>query len=219
MATIKGFILDLDGVLVDTGPFHFQAWKKLAEQLEIPFGQAESEQLKGISRRKALHKLLQIGKKEVSDEEFQQLMEQKNHWYLEAIEELQSEDILPGSRAFLEQARKIQIKLALGSASKNALPTLDKLDLRRYFDEIIDGTTLSRGKPDPEVFLRGAQQLGLQPQECLVFEDSLAGIRAALDGGFKCVGIGKKSMLKQAHWVVTSLGQTNPTEVINKMNF
>lgn len=219
MATIKGFILDLDGVIVDTAHFHFQAWKKLAEQLEIPFGETENEQLKGVSRRESLHKILQLGKKEVSDEKFQQLMDQKNQWYLEAIEELHSEDTLPGSRTFLEQARKIKIKLALGSASKNAPRILDKLDLKRHFDATIDGTLVSRSKPDPEVFLRGAQELGLEPQECVVFEDSLAGVRAALDGGFKCVGIGKKSALKQAHLVVNDLKQTTPTEVINKMNF
>ena len=219
MATIKGFILDLDGVIVDTARYHYQAWKKLAGQLGITFGKIENEQLKGVSRRESLHKILQLGQKEVSDEEFQQLMDQKNEWYLEAIESLSKEDTLAGGREFLEQARKIKLKLALGSASRNAPRILDQLDLVRHFDAIIDGTVVQRSKPDPEVFLRGAQELGLEPPECVVFEDSLAGLRAAIDGGFKCVGIGKKSALKQAHWVINDLSKTNPTEVINKMNF
>lgn len=219
MPTLKGFLFDLDGVLVDTAKFHFQAWRRLAKELNIDFGPQENEQLKGISRRKSLEKILEWGHTTLPEEEMEALMAQKNNWYLELVQKMGPEEALPGATDFLDRSLALNLKIGLGSASKNAVHILEQLKLKDRFQVIIDGTKTTKSKPDPQVFERGAEALGLQPEETVVFEDSIAGIEAAIKGGFRSVGIGKVKQLKKAELVIPGLASLTPAEVINKLNF
>ncbi|QNR25624.1 beta-phosphoglucomutase [Croceimicrobium hydrocarbonivorans] len=219
MATIKGFIFDLDGVIVDTAKFHFKAWHRLAHDLGIHFTEEENEQLKGVSRRESLQKILDWGQIKLSESEFEKRMAQKNDWYLEFVREMGQEEALPGAKEFLRESAQLNLTIGLGSASKNARLILDLLEITPLFQTIIDGTVVSQSKPDPEVFLKGAEALQMEPKSLVVFEDSLAGIEAARRGGFRTVGIGSKSILKDAEIVVSGLDQISPVEVINQLNF
>lgn len=216
---IKGFIFDLDGVLVDTARFHFQAWKRLANSLDIDFTESQNEQLKGVGREDSLKKILEWGNATLSDNEFQSLMLKKNAWYLEMIESMASDDTLPGVKEFLNTTRQLNLKIGLGSASKNARKILDRVEITEYFDVIIDGNQTTKSKPDPQVFSFGAESLDLKPETLVVFEDSQAGVKAANDGGFKSVGIGDKNTLSEASKVYKGLSEVTPMEVINHLNF
>jgi beta-phosphoglucomutase len=206
---IKGFLFDLDGVIVDTAVFHFQAWRRLAQKLGGDFTEEQNEQLKGVSRVDSLKKIIEWTGATVSDEEFQTLMVEKNEWYLELVQGLGPQDALPGALNFLQTAYDQGIKIALGSASKNAPMILEKLGITPLFTAIIDGNNVVNGKPHPEVFLKGAEALGLEPSECVVFEDSIAGVQAAKAGGMSSVGIGDAETL-QADIHFTALGDTTP---------
>lgn len=166
----KGFIFDLDGVIVDTAKYHYLAWKKMANELGFDFTEEENEQLKGVSRVKSLEILLDIGKVSKSKEEQALLAAQKNELYLQLIENLDSSDLLPGTKEFILDAKDKVIKIALGSASKNAAYILKKLGIAHLFDAQIDGTMVSKAKPNPEVFIKAAKLLGLASEKCLVFE-------------------------------------------------
>jgi len=215
---IKGFLFDLDGVIVDTAVFHFQAWRRCAQKLGGDFTEAQNEELKGVSRVDSLKKIVEWTGASVTADEFEALMVEKNEWYLELVQELSAADGLPGAVAFLEQAHAQGIKIALGSASKNAPMILDKMGLKTLFDAIIDGNNVINGKPHPEVFLRGAAALGLNPEECIVFEDSIAGVQAAKTGGMSCVGIGAPETLEGADVHFTALGDTTPEELVARFN-
>ena len=206
---IKGFLFDLDGVIVDTAVFHFQAWRRLAQKLGGDFTEEQNEQLKGVSRVDSLKKIIEWTGATVSDEEFQTLMVEKNEWYLELVQGLGPQDALPGALNFLQTTYDQGIKIALGSASKNAPMILEKLGITPLFTAIIDGNNVVNGKPHPEVFLKGAEALGLEPSECVVFEDSIAGVQAAKAGGMSSVGIGDAETL-QADIHFTALGDTTP---------
>ncbi len=210
---IKGFLFDLDGVIVDTAVFHFQAWRKLAQKLGGDFTEEQNEQLKGVSRVDSLKKIIEWTGATVSDEEFQTLMVEKNEWYLELVQGLGPQDALPGALNFLQTAHDQGIKIALGSASKNAPMILEKLGITPLFTAIIDGNNVVNGKPHPEVFLKGAKALGLEPSECVVFEDSIAGVQAAKTGGMSSVGIGDAETL-QADIHFTALGDTTPEALV-----
>lgn len=208
--TIKTCIFDLDGVLVDTAKYHFLAWKALAEELKIPFTQGDNERLKGVSRKRSLEIILELGNRSgISEEEKISLADKKNNLYVQYIETLDHSEILDGVEPFLEELRGAGIGIALGSASKNAPRILDRLGLSGYFDALIDGNSVSKAKPDPEVFLKGAEALESIPRECVVFEDAKAGVEAALAGGMFCVGIGEKEQLGQAHLVIKGLHEMN----------
>ena len=210
---IKGFLFDLDGVIVDTAVFHFQAWRRLAQKLGGDFTEEQNEQLKGVSRVDSLKKIIKWTDATVSDEEFQSLMVEKNEWYLELVQGLGPQDALPGALNFLQTAYDQGIKIALGSASKNAPMILEKLGITPLFTAIIDGNNVVNGKPHPEVFLKGAEALGLEPSECVVFEDSIAGVQAAKTGGMSSVGIGDAETL-QADIHYTALGDTTPEALV-----
>ena len=210
---IKGFLFDLDGVIVDTAVFHFQAWRRLAQKLGGDFTEEQNEQLKGVSRVDSLKKIIEWTGATVSDEEFQTLMVEKNEWYLELVQGLGPQDALPGALDFLQTAYDQGIKIALGSASKNAPMILEKLGITPLFTAIIDGNNVVNGKPHPEVFLKGAQALGLEPSECVVFEDSIAGVQAAKAGGMSSVGIGDAETL-QADIHFTALGDSTPEALV-----
>lgn len=211
MSEIKACLFDLDGVLVDTARYHFIAWRELAEELGFVFTEQDNERLKGVSRAASLNILLEIGGLELGEEEKSRLAEQKNSRYVEYIAKMDSSEILPGALDFLKECRGQGIKVALGSASKNAMTILNNTGLTPYFDAIIDGTHTSAAKPDPEVFLLGAKALNTDPADCVVFEDAEAGILAATRAGMRSVGIGSPETLAEANIVVPSLAQISVT--------
>jgi len=214
---IKACIFDLDGVIVDTAKYHYLAWKRLANEMGFDFTEADNERLKGVSRMRSLDILLEIGNKEISQSEKEVAATKKNEWYVDFIIKLKPEEILPGVQEFLDELQAKGIKIALGSASKNARLILDGLKLANYFDAIVDGTKVSNAKPDPEVFLKGAKDLGLKPEECIVFEDAQAGVEAAINGGMPCVGIGSEDNLKGAGFVMPGFDGIGFDEVVKRL--
>lgn len=215
---IKGFIFDLDGVIVDTAKYHYLAWKQLANNLGIDFSEEENENLKGVSRLQSLEYILKLGNLEVKDEEKVKLAAAKNEWYVEYISKLNEDEILPGVVSLLESLKKNKIKIALGSASKNSIAILEGIKLMHYFDYISDGNSTNKSKPDPEVFLIAASGLELKPMDCLVIEDSIKGIEAAIAGGFLSLGIGESKHLGHAGNVLPDLKNTS-YESINKLYY
>jgi len=206
----KGFIFDLDGVIVDTAKFHFLAWKNLAEGLDISFSEEQNEQLKGVSRIRSLEKILTWGNKHISDDHFMELMARKNDEYLSYVAKMNDSEILPDVPrvlAFLEEKKQ---GIALGSASKNARVILKKVGLKAYFETIVDGTNVTKAKPDPEVFLNAAEGLKINAENCIVFEDSLAGVEAANTANMISIGIGSRSVLKDADYVFKNFTEISP---------
>jgi len=199
----KGFIFDLDGVIVDTAKYHYLAWKKLAESIGIHFSEEQNEQLKGVSRVRSLEKILAWGNKELSKSEFMDLMNKKNDDYLSYIETMTEKEILPDVKKTLDYLINIDQPIALGSASKNARTILTKVGLLDKFNEIVDGNDVTIAKPDPEVFLIAAEKLNMRAKDCIVFEDSVAGIQAANAAQMISVGIGNEVVLNEADHVFT----------------
>jgi len=202
-----GFIFDLDGVIVDTAKYHYLAWKKLANELGFEFTQEQNELFKGVSRKRCLEILLAIGKIEATQEQFDTWMIEKNLDYLEFIKNMDESEILPDVPKVLEFLKERNIPIALGSASKNAQPILEKVGLLPYFDTIVDGNNVTKAKPDPEVFLLAAKQLGVDANNCVVFEDAVAGIQAANAAQMTSIGIGDKNVLKEAQFNFTDFTQ------------
>lgn len=198
MNNTRAIIFDLDGVIVDTARFHYLAWRKMANDLGFDITLEQNEQLKGVSRVHSLKQILGWGNKTVSEIEFERLMTSKNEDYLGRIEHMNEEDLLPGVKRVLDFLTENNIPYALGSASKNARPILKGLKIEQRFKGIVDGNDVTKAKPDPEVFLIAAEKLGMPPQECVVFEDSVAGIQAANLAGMTSIGIGDKQILKEA---------------------
>lgn len=207
LQNVKGAIFDLDGVIVDTAKYHFLAWKRLANELGFDFSEIDNERLKGVSRTRSLEILLEIGGVHNSEAENLLLAEKKNDWYVEYIKKMDESEILPGAKEYINKLKANGVKIALGSASKNAPLILKNLNILGLFDAIIDGNKVSKAKPDPEVFLLGAKELNLSPEECVVFEDAEAGIEAAKRGGMKVIGIGNKDILKSADMVINGLDE------------
>ena len=202
---IKACIFDLDGVIVDTAVYHYKAWKRLANELGFDLTIEDNEKLKGVSRVRSLQLILQWGGVIKTEAEQEELAARKNTWYVQMISKMTPAEILPGAKEFLITCREAGLKTALGSASKNSGMILDKVGIAGLFDAIIDGNKVSKPKPDPEVFLKGAEELHIAPAACVVFEDAIAGIEAALNGGMKAVGIGSPDVLTEADLVVSGL--------------
>lgn len=213
---IKGFIFDLDGVLTDTAEYHYRGWKRLADELGIPFTREENEALRGIPRRESLLTLLKG--RPASEAQLQEWMTRKNAYYLEFIREISPADVLPGARELLEEIRAAGLKTALGSASKNAREVIERLGIAPLLDAISDGNSVQRQKPAPDLFLHAASQLNLSPWECVVVEDAAAGIQAALAGGFWTLGLGPRERVGQAHAVLPSLAQAHLKDLLTKFN-
>ena len=213
--TFKGCLFDLDGVIVDTASHHFVAWRTLADELGVPFDESDNEKLKGVSRVDSLEFILQKGNLVLDSNTKLRLMEKKNAHYLGLAAQIQPSDALPGIVALIDELKVLGVKIGLGSSSKNAEQILSKLGLLDAFDTIVDGNHLTLSKPDPEVFLMGANALGLLPEECLVLEDASAGVQAAISGGCCVLGIGRKEELGQADAVVSGLGDLNWSEIQN----
>jgi len=196
MSQIKGFIFDLDGVLVDTARFHYLAWKRLArEAFGFELTEELNEQFKGVNRIACMKLLCRWTGAQLSPEDFAAMTDRKNGWYVEYVERMTPEDVLPGALEFVKQCRAAGLRLAIGSASKNCRLVLERTGLGPLFDAVSDGTVIARAKPDPEVFLSAASMLGLSPSECAVFEDAQAGIDAAKAGGMKAVAISASGAL------------------------
>lgn len=203
----KGIIFDLDGVIVDTAKFHFLAWRKLANDLGFDITLEQNEQLKGVSRIHSLEQILGWGGKTVSKEDFEQLMVTKNEDYLSRISGMSEEDLLPGVKKVLDFLTENKIPYSLGSASKNARPILKSLNIHNRFEAIVDGNDVSRAKPDPEVFLIASEKLKIKPENCIVFEDSVAGVQAAKRANMLSIGIGNEEVLKEADHIFADFTQ------------
>ncbi|MES2418013.1 MAG: beta-phosphoglucomutase [Bacteroidota bacterium] len=205
MTKLKACIFDLDGVIVDTAVYHYKAWRKLANGLGFDFTEEQNEELKGISRIESLKIILNWGAINKTEAEMAALAALKNTWYVEMITKMTPKEILPGAKEFLELVKANHYLTALGSASKNSETILNQIGLTNMFDVLVDGNKVTKSKPDPEVFLVGAEELKVRPAECVVFEDAIAGVQAAKAGGMKAVGIGKSEVLKEADLVVPGL--------------
>lgn len=199
---MKACLFDLDGVIVDTARYHYIAWKALANELGFDFTEKDNERLKGVSRMDSLNILLEIGGVQLDETEKLRLASKKNEHYVDFIAKMKPDEILPGVLDFLQLLKESGVKIALGSASKNAPMILERLNLLPWFDAIIDGNSVSKAKPDPEVFLNGAKALQVDPADCIVFEDAQAGVEAAIRGGMHVVGIGDTETLNQADLVI-----------------
>lgn len=204
MTTVKACLFDLDGVIVDTAVYHFRAWRRLANELGFDFTEHQNEQLKGISRMESLELILNWGGVTLTEEEKVAWATKKNQWYLDLVMQMTPNEVLPGVPEFLKSLRANGIKIALGSASKNSKLILERIQMLDYFDAIIDGNNITKGKPDPQVFLMGAEATGAQPSECVVFEDAVAGVQAAKAGGMKAVGVGSADILTEADIVIAT---------------
>jgi beta-phosphoglucomutase len=197
----KAFIFDLDGVIVDTAKYHFLAWQKIANALDINFTLEHNELLKGVSRVRSLDIILELGKVEASQEDKNKWLLQKNEEYLTYLVDMDQSELLPGVLSMLQYLKEKNQPIALGSASKNARPILEKTGIRHYFDAIVDGNDVTNAKPDPEVFLIAAKLLEVSPENAIVFEDSVAGVQAANIGNMTSIGIGEASTLHEAKYI------------------
>ncbi|MHC5722747.1 MAG: beta-phosphoglucomutase [Nostoc sp.] len=203
MPNIQGFIFDLDGVLTDTAELHYLAWKKLADEEGIPFNREANDALRGVSRRASL--MLILGDRPYSEAQIQEMMERKNRYYVELMQNMTAKDLLPGAIAFLDELRQAGIKIGIGSGSKNARTVIERLGIADKIDAIADGYSVEQPKPAPDLFLYAAKQLGIEPGESVVVEDAAAGVDAALAAGMWAVGLGPVERVGAAHVVLPSL--------------
>ena len=212
----KGFIFDLDGVIVDTAKYHFLAWKKLANEIGIDFTETQNEQLKGVSRIRSLEKILSWGNITLEETKFNELMGKKNDDYLTYIASMDESEILPDVIKVLDFLSNNNQKISLGSASKNAREILTRVNLLDRLDAIVDGNDVSKAKPDPEVFLIAADKMNVDPGNCIVFEDAVAGVQAANAANMISIGIGDKSVLHEADYVFQDFTEMDE-EFLNKL--
>ncbi len=215
-SAIKAIIFDLDGVLTDTAEYHYRAWKRLADELGVPFDRARNEPLRGVPRRQSLELLLDG--RAATEEQMQEWMARKNGYYVEFIQQMSPADILPGVLELLRELRQAGIQIGIGSASKNARTVLDRLHLGDYVDAVSDGYSVERHKPAPDLFLHCARQLGVDPPEAIVVEDAASGVQAALAGGFWTVGLGPEERVGAAHAVFPSLESVHLEDIERTIN-
>lgn len=215
---LKAVIFDLDGVITDTAEYHYLAWKDLANSLGINFDKKSNEQLKGISRMESLEMILKFDKKEAmfSDVEKLEFATRKNEYYQVLIKDISKKDILPGIVELLKKLKANNIKIALASASKNATVIIEGLGLRSHFDVIVDVEKIKKGKPDPAIFLKGAELLGVPIDVCIGIEDAQAGVEAIKAANMFAVGVGSKEALKKADYIVETTNQLVFEEIKKK---
>lgn len=218
MLDIKACIFDLDGVVVDTAKYHFLAWKRLASELGFEFHESDNERLKGVSRMDSLNILLQIGGIHMDQKEKEKLAYTKNQWYLEYIKKMKPDEILPGVKEFIEELRGMGIRIGLGSASKNAPLILNQIEVSHLFDVVIDGSMVINAKPDPEIFLLAAKELGVDTKYCVVFEDAEAGLESAISAGIRCIGVGNPTILRKANAVISGFAGFNAKKLLKLLN-
>ena len=200
----NAFIFDLDGVLTDTSEYHYEAWKHLADDLGIPFTREENDRyLRGVSRRESLMYI--IRGRHYSEDQIQEMMDRKNRYYVEMIEKMTPNDLVPGGRELLQEIRQAGIKIAIASVSKNARTVLDRLGINAYLDAVADGYSVSNSKPAPDIFVFAAGMLNTPTSQCLVLEDAGAGVEAAKKGGMLAIGIGPQDRFQGADKVLPDL--------------
>ncbi|HOO31686.1 MAG TPA: beta-phosphoglucomutase [Thermotogota bacterium] len=195
---IKGIIFDLDGVITDTAEYHYLGWKKMAEEEGLIFNRELNEKLRGVSRTRSLEIILEYNGKELSEKKRMELCLRKNLYYVQSLDKINEGDFLPGIRDLIVSLKGRNIKTAIASASKNAKRVIDNLNANNLFDFIADGFSVETTKPAPDLFLYTAEKIDCLPSECVVFEDAEAGIEAAINGGFKSVGIGPDERIGRA---------------------
>ncbi len=215
---IQACLFDMDGVLVSTEKYHFLAWKRLAETLGFTIDEDFNENLKGVSRAVCIDLIAKHGNLDLSQDEKNELAAKKNEWFLEYVAEISPKDVLPGVLDFLQELKQKNIKIAVGSASKNAPLLLEKMGIKQMFDAVIDGNIIEKAKPNPEVFLRGAKAVNVVPENCVVFEDAQSGVQAAKSGGMFCVGVGSEEILLQADFCINSFEEMNFTFLQSKLS-
>lgn len=213
---IKAFLFDLDGVLTDTSELHFLGWKRLAEEEGINFTREDNEALRGVSRRESLNLLLKG--RQVNEEQALEMMERKNGYYIELVGQMTPADLLPGALKMLDENRRIGIKQAIVSSSKNAWLVLDRLQIGDMFDAVIDGNAPARSKPYPDLFLLASKAVGVPVKECLVVEDAEAGVQAAHAAGMRALGLGPVDRVGAAELVYDSLQRHTAQEILNFFN-
>lgn len=213
----KGFAFDLDGVITDTAEFHYVAWKELADSIGITIDLQFNEQLKGISRMDSLERILAYGGKEndYTAEQKEEMAADKNANYVKLLDDLSPADLLPGVKAFLDAAKEMNVPCSLASASKNAPFILKKLGVYDYFDAIVDPATLKKGKPDPEIFVRAAELIHIDPSEAVGFEDAQAGIEGIKGAGMYAVGVEGNEPLTEADMTIKSFEELNVSDLLN----
>jgi len=202
---IKGIIFDLDGVIVSTDDFHYKAWKQLAVREGIPFDRTINNRLRGVSRRESLEIILEKSDKTYTEEEIQEMLNYKNDIYKESLKELTKYDILENFNELYKKLKEDNVKMAIGSSSKNTKKILQQIELIDAFDAIADGTDITKSKPDPEVFLIAAKRLGLRPEDCAVIEDAIAGIQAAKAGNMTAIAINDATNSEIADYKIKNL--------------
>lgn len=210
---IKACIFDLDGVIVDTAHYHFLAWKRLADELNITFTEQDNERLKGVSRLRSMDILLEIGGVTMDDQRKELLANRKNTWFVEYVNQMKPEEIFPGVKLLIEKLKATGCRIGLASSSKNAKTVLRLLNIGTMFEVVVDGTMITHSKPDPEIFLMAAHLLKIEPACCLVFEDAEAGVEAACAAGMKCVGVGNVMQLRSATKVIAKTSDFDITEL------
>ena len=196
----KGIIFDLDGVICSTDEYHYQAWKALADRLRIPFDRERNNLLRGVSRMASLDIILEKSDRQYSDAEKTAFAEEKNALYRELLSQMTPNDLSDDVKETLETLHNTDLKLAIGSSSKNTPFILERIGLGGFFDAVADGNCITHSKPDPEVFLKAAEMIGECPRDCLVVEDAHAGVKAAVAGGFDCAAIGDAKDDTLANW-------------------
>ncbi len=214
---VKGIIFDLDGVLLSTDELHFKAWREMARKFAIPFSREINDRLRGVSRMESLNIILSYSREKFSDVEKEDMAEEKNEIYRLYLQKLQPSDVDEEVHVTLNKLKEKGYKLAVGSSSKNTGLILEKTQLRDYFDAVSDGNNIEKSKPDPEVFLKAAYFLNLQPNECIVVEDATAGIDAGKNGGFITFGIGPASDYEKTDYPIKTFQDIlNTTLISNK---
>jgi beta-phosphoglucomutase len=217
---IKAFIFDLDGVITDTAEYHFLAWKALAEDLGITFTREDNEELKGVSRMDSLEKILEIGGRaaDFTAEEKNALADKKNDHYLKLIQDITPSDLLPAIKELITDIKAKGLKLGMASASKNAFTVMESLGMKSEFDIIVDAKTVVNGKPHPEVFLRAAEMLEVEPEACIGVEDASAGVQAIKAAGMFAVAVGPKESFEKADLVYSSTAELALEKIIEVYN-
>jgi beta-phosphoglucomutase len=204
---IRACIFDLDGVIVDTAHYHFLAWKRLANELGYDLTEQENERLKGVSRMQSLEIILELAGISLNETHKKMLANKKNTWFIDYVERMLPEEIFPGVKQLICELSAYGIKVGLASSSKNARTVIQLLGMQNEFDAIVDGSMITHTKPHPEIFISTAEKLGVDPKDCVVFEDAEAGVEAALAAGMRCVGIGSPVRLHKANKVFSKISE------------
>lgn len=204
MLKTKAFIFDLDGVIVFTDKFHYQAWKKMADDRGIYFDETINNRLRGVSRMASLEIILERCDKTLTLQEKEAMAEEKNNIYRELLTSMTPADVSDEVRETLRELRNRGYKLAIGSSSKNTPFILERVGLNGFFDAVSDGNNITHSKPDPEVFLKAAEFIEEQPEHCIVVEDAYAGVDAAKAGGMRAAAIGDAASYEKADYVLHS---------------